>query len=52
MCCLGNPGQHFFDRNGGILMIRKIDRIVGVVTGLVGIAITVVGAVLARKDND
>ena len=33
-------------------MIRKVDRILGVVTGLVGIAITVVGAVLARKGND
>lgn len=33
-------------------MIRKFDRVLSVVTGLVGIAITVVGAVLARKDDD
>ena len=32
-------------------MMQKVDRILGVVTGLVGIAITVVGAVLARKED-
>ena len=33
-------------------MFQKYQRVLGVVTGLVGLAITVVGAVLARKDND
>ena len=32
-------------------MMQKVDRILGVVTGLVGIAITVVGAVLAREED-
>jgi hypothetical protein len=32
-------------------MFQKYQRILGVVTGLVGLAISVVGAVLARKEE-
>lgn len=33
-------------------MFQKYSRVLSVVTGLVGLAITVVGAVLARKEDD